>query len=222
MDIQNGTYAEKYKLGNYKPLDLGKEGIVNMQLAAKNDDTLADGSGTAATTWIAIELLKTAVYMNSAYDSTTKTGGSIGGWEESGLRKYLRDTIKPLIPENVRNSIKAVRKYSVGFNSSLERFEGECRDELWIPSVRESCYDYNRVSTQEQNGPRYQAIFSSFEKSVKYYDGHANYYYLRTAYNVDHTYAISPTNTAHDPYVDVCPSPMGEDYRPRIALGFCI
>jgi len=221
-NIQNGTYAEKYKLGNYKPLDLGKEGIVNMQLAAKNDDTLADGSGTAATTWIAIELLKTAVYMNSAYDSTTKTGGSIGGWEESGLRKYLRDTVKPLIPENVRNSIKAVRKYSVGFNSSLERFEGECRDELWIPSVRESCYDYNRVSMQEQNGPRYQAIFSSFEKSVKYYDGHANYYYLRTAYNVDHTYAISPTNTAHDPYVDVCPSPMGEDYRPRIALGFCI
>lgn len=221
-NIQNGNYAEKYNLGNYKPLDLGKEGVVNMQLVAKNDDTLADGSGTVATTWIAIELLKTAVYMNSAYDSATKTGGSIGGWEESRLRKYLQDTIKPLIPENVRNSIKAVQKHSVGFNSSLERFEGMCCDELWIPSVRESCYDYNRISTQEQNGPRYYAIFSSFEKSVKYYNGHANFYYLRTAYSVDDIYAVSPTNTSHQPYVDACPSEMSSEYMPRIALGFCI
>ena len=221
-NIQNGNYAEKYNLGNYKPLDLGKEGVVNMQLVAKNDDTLADGSGTVATTWIAIELLKTAVYMNSAYDSATKTGGSIGGWEESRLRKYLQDTIKPLIPENVRNSIKAVQKHSVGFNSSLERFEGMCCDELWIPSVRESCYDYNRISTQEQNGPRYYAIFSSFEKSVKYYNGHANFYYLRTAYSVDDIYAVSPTNTSHQSYVDACPSEMSSEYMPRIALGFCI
>lgn len=221
-NIQNGSYEEKYKLGNYKPLDLGKEGIVNMQLVAKNDDTLADGSGTVATTWIAIELLKTAVYMNSAYDSTTKTGGSIGGWEESRLRKYLQNTVKPLIPENVRNSIKAVQKYSVGFNSSLERFEGMCSDELWIPSVRESCYDYNRVSTQEQNGPRYYAIFSSFEKSVKYYNGHANFYYLRTACTVNNIYAVSPTNTSHQPYVEAAPTQMSDEYRPRIALGFCI
>ena len=221
-NIQNGSYAEKYNLGNYKPLNLGKEGIVNMQLVAKNDDTLADGSGTVATTWIAIELLKTAVYMNSAYDSATKTGGSIGGWEESRLRKYLQDTIKPLIPENVRNSIKTVQKYFTGFNSSLERFEGMCNDELWIPSVREACYDRNRISKPEQNGPRYYVIFSSFEKSVKYYNGHANFYYLRTAYSVDDIYAVSPTNTSHQPYVDACPSEMSSEYMPRIALGFCI
>ena len=97
-----------------------------------------------------------------------------------------------------------------------------CNDELWIPSVREACYDRNRISKPEQNGPRYYVIFSSFEESVKYYNGHANFYYLRTAYSVDDIYAVSPTNTSHQPYVDACPSEMSSEYMPRIALGFCI
>ena len=55
----DGTYATKYKIGNYKPLDLGSEGIVNMQIAGKDVDELADGSGMAKLTWISKELLNT-------------------------------------------------------------------------------------------------------------------------------------------------------------------
>ena len=139
-NINDGSYADKYEIGNYKPLNLGEEGIVNMQLVAKEADTLSDGSGLAATTWISIELLKTAKRMNPAYDSSTNTGGGVGGWETSELRSYLSTTIKPLIPENVRGSIKAVQKAYLGLDSSLQQFEGECSDELWVPSVREVCY----------------------------------------------------------------------------------
>ena len=64
--IADGTYKSKYKVGNYKPLDLGSEGTINMQIAAFNKDTLADGSGTAAITWISKELLATSKRMNPA------------------------------------------------------------------------------------------------------------------------------------------------------------
>ena len=221
-NINDGSYADKYEIGNYKPLDLGEEGIVNMQLVAKKSDTLSDGSGLTATTWISIELLKTAKRMNPAYDSSTNTGGCIGGWETSELRSYLSTTIKPLIPENVRGSIKAVQKAYLALDSSLQQFEGECSDELWVPSVREICYDYHRVNVKESNGPRYYAVYCDFESSVKYNDGHANFYYLRTVQDSNHYYAVSPTNTSHSPYVDADPYQMSNSYKPRIALGFCI
>ena len=221
-NINDGSYADKYEIGNYKPLDLGEEGIINMQLVAKKSDTLSDGSGLTATTWISIELLKTAKRMNPAYDSSTNTGGGVGGWETSELRSYLSTTIKPLIPENVRGSIKAVQKAYLGLDASLQQFEGECSDELWVPSVREVCYDYHRVNVKESNGPRYYAVYCDFESSVKYNDGHANFYYLRTVQDSNHYYAVSPTNTSHSPYVDADPYQMSDAYKPRIALGFCI
>lgn len=64
--IANGTYRSKYKVGNYKALDLGSEGIINMQIAGFDKDKLADGSGTAAISWISKELLKTSHRMNPA------------------------------------------------------------------------------------------------------------------------------------------------------------
>lgn len=221
-NIEDGSYADKYTVGNYKPLDLGDEGIVNMQLVAKKADTRSDGSGSAATTWISMELLKNYKRMNPAFDSSTNTGGGVGGWETSELRSYLASKIKPLLPENVASNIKAVQKAFVALDASLQKYEGECSDELWIPSVRELCYDYHRVSTQEENGPRYYAVYSDFESSVKYYNGHGNFYYLRSVYDQNRYYAVSPTNVSHEPFIETYPSQMSNEYAPRIALGFCI
>ena len=90
----NGTYLSKYKIGNYKPLDLGAEGIVNMQIVAFDKDQKADGSGTAPISWLSKELLKTSKRMNPAleiiYDfrdakgwpegTTSMTGAGIARW----------------------------------------------------------------------------------------------------------------------------------------------
>lgn len=66
----DGTYATKYKIGNYKPLDLGSEGIVNMQIAGKDVDELADGSGFAKLSWISKETLKTPHRFNPSTKAT--------------------------------------------------------------------------------------------------------------------------------------------------------
>ena len=135
-NINNGTYAQKYKPGNYKPLDFGSEGIVNMQLVAMDLDTLADGSGKAATTWVGVTLLPTPISMNPSYVSGKEGTGAVGGWEKMALRSYLADTIMPKIPENVRSSIKSVQKSFMSIDAAGTKTEAVCNDALWIPSVR--------------------------------------------------------------------------------------
>lgn len=48
--IDKGTYATDYAIGDTVPLDLGSEGLINMQIVAFDTDDLADGSGKAPIT----------------------------------------------------------------------------------------------------------------------------------------------------------------------------
>ena len=77
-NIDNGTYATKYKVGMYKTLDLGTEGQIRMQVAGINKDVLADGTGNAPMTWIAMDLLNTYHRMNpnNQYTYTYPQGAS--------------------------------------------------------------------------------------------------------------------------------------------------
>ena len=123
--VSDGTYRQKYKVGNYKPLDLGSEGTVNMQIAGFDKDTLADGSGKAPITWISKELLATSHRMNPTDKSDD--------WGMCEMRTYLKETIKPLIPAEVRTVIKTVSKTQEAFSSeSLTQ-----SDDVWIPSSEE-------------------------------------------------------------------------------------
>ena len=135
-NITSGNFS--YQPGNYKPLDLGTEGIINMQIAGLNKDPLASGSGNAATTWIAKELLTTSHRMNPSRTANTVGTGSIGGWENTEMRTWLKETIKPLIPANVSNAIKSVTKYSRIYDAT-ETVQNNVTstDDVWIPSYRE-------------------------------------------------------------------------------------
>lgn len=154
--IEDGSYRQKYSIGDAISLDLGDEGIVDMQIAAFDTDALADGSGTAAITWVSNQILKTS----HAYDDNEYTDGfAKSGWSSSGLRAYLQDVVKPLIPEAVRKEIVPVTKTSIGRNCSIGNayFTETSTEEVWLPSVREVCLYDNYEST----GPQYSGLFSS-------------------------------------------------------------
>lgn len=51
-NCQNGTYKDKYKIGDTKIADFGSLGLAMMQIVAFDEDDLADGSGKAPTTWV--------------------------------------------------------------------------------------------------------------------------------------------------------------------------
>lgn len=141
-NIDNGTYKAKYKIGNYKPLDLGSEGIINMQIAGFHVEDLADGSGKAPITFIGVELLTTSHRMNPEFvdnrDGTYQEGtGAIGGWGKCELRTYLRESIKPLFPETVRNRIAEVTKQQYGYDVSGQGSSDVSIDDVWIPRLSE-------------------------------------------------------------------------------------
>ncbi len=216
-NIDNGTYATKYKIGNYKPLDLGAEGIVNMQIVGLNKDALAAGSGNAKTSWISKELLNTSHKMNparsgssGAYDEGT---GAIGGWEKTEMRMYLKDTIKPLIPSTVRSAIKEVTKYSRIYNTAGSAVNDVATTEdVWLPSKREITGADSNAETQ---GPIYSEAFPDNASRVKNKVGasDASWWWLRST---------SGTKGFNDVSSDGNNNSNGASTVGALALGFCI
>ena len=181
--VANGT--ANYKIGNYKPLDLGTEGVVNMQIVGKNASPLASGSGTATYDLLSMELLATSHRMNPSRSGSsgnyTEGTGTIGGFEKCEMRTYLKETIKPLIPETVRNAIKPVTKYSSIYNTAGTYVNNvESTEDLWLPSMREMNF-----SGYETQGPRYSDIFPNNASRVKMKVGasSASWWWLRSAGN---------------------------------------
>lgn len=141
-NVANGIHTTKYKVGNYKSIDLGNEGVINMQIVALGKDQLADGSGNAPISWIAKELLATSRRFNPSISGNSTDGyvegtGAIGGWEKSELRSYLKNTIKPLIPEVVRNQIALVTKTQASRNTADTVVAQTTQDDVWIPNIDE-------------------------------------------------------------------------------------
>ena len=180
--INNGT--ADYKVGNYKPLDLGTEGIINMQIVGENTSPLASGSGTARYDLISVELLATNHRMNPSRSGSsgnyTEGTGTIGGWEKCEMRTYLKETIKPLIPETVRNALKSVTKYSRICNTNGTDVNNvESTEDLWLPSMREMNF-----GGYETMGPVYNGIFPDKASRVKMKVGasSASFWWCRSAY----------------------------------------
>ncbi len=182
---KNGTYKTKYKVGDTKKIDLGTEGIVAMQLVAMDTDDLADGSGKAPMTWISEQLLATSKRMNPSRtqneDGTYQEGtGTIGGWEKSEMRAYLKDTVMPMIPSNVRSAIKPVTKYTIIYDTSSSAVNDVATTEdVWIPSVREMGWPY-----KETKGAMYSEKFPDNASRIKKKAGtsSASWWWLRSAY----------------------------------------
>ncbi len=212
--INNGTAT--YKPGNYKALDLGAQGTVNMQIVALNKDPLASGSGNAATTWISKELLLTKHRMNparsgssGAYDEGT---GAIGGWEKSEMRTYMKETIKPLIPSNVRSAIKEVTKVSRIYDTAGNAVDNvTSTDDVWIPSRKEM----NISTTYEANGFAYAGAFPDNASRIKSQIGasSASWWWLRSANNASYFNYVNSGGSN---------STSSADDEGGVAVGFCL
>ena len=171
---EDGTYIDKYQIGDTKELDLGEEGVIRMELVALDADELADGSGNAHMTWIAKDLLHSKHAMNAE-----KTNS--GDWPASDMRAWLQDSILPLFPDAVRSNIKEVKKYSY---SRSDRGTISSTDKIWIPSLREVRDTEELRETYgvdaEDAGPEYLEAFS--DDSIKRQrDDKLCYWWLRSA-----------------------------------------
>lgn len=214
---KNGKYKD-FEIGAMKELDLGPEGIVHMQIAGIDEDDLADGSGKAPLTFISKEASLLYSIWNpqlspssAPYDVGT---GTIGGWEMSEFRKFMKETVTPLIPENVRNAIKTVVKYSNIFNASGEKVNDSVTyDTVWTPSYLEV---FGTARSAETLGPFYSGVFTSDASRKKTLPGTGEIanWSLRTAYDTNRCmYVYKDDGKLY---------PAGVSTTKRFALGFCL
>lgn len=189
--INKGTYRDVYAIGDSVPLDLGSEGVINMQVAAFDTDILADGSGTAPITWVAKELLSTKKRLNPEKSAGTVGTGAVGGWEKCELRAYLADTILPTIPNSVRNQIVAVSKEQWSFDTSDVGFRQTTKDKVWVLGDKD-------LSGTPDAPATYAALFpdqASRVKSVVNSTSGARWW-LRTAYhNAGYFHCVTDTGS---------------------------
>jgi hypothetical protein len=207
--LANGT--ADYSVGDFKTIDLGTEGEIRIQVAAKNVDPLATGSGNAAYTWVAMDLLNTSHRMNPSLSGTTEGTGTIGGWGKSEMRTYLAETIWAKIPAELQAVIKEVKKKSCIYDTSGTKVANdETTDKLWIPSVREV---FNN-SNYETEGPSYTGVFTNNTSRMRYKPGasNASYWWERSANSTSNFRDVDNSGTDNN---------YGASSSDGVLLGFC-
>lgn len=89
---EDGTYREKYSIGDVKLLDLGSEGVIPMRIVGFDCDELSDGSGNAKISWIAVSPLNSKIRCGYRTIATTdvsierflqKNSAALGDYYES-------------------------------------------------------------------------------------------------------------------------------------------
>ena len=213
--IADGTYATAYSVGEILPLDLGTEGVVNAQIVAFNADDKADDSGKAKISFISKYLLKTSKRWNPALSPSTQpyteSTGTIGGYEKSEIRAYINNTIKPLIPNKIKNRIVEVTKYSTSRNTAGTQNRASASTEsVWLPSEKELGGTYVTVET---SGISY-VIFSDNASRIKSVSGLSNAsYWTRTAGTTEQVRFIDSQGRIYSNAVNGAKN---------ILIGFCI
>ena len=206
---EDGTYDQKYQIGDTMTLDLGHEGTITMELVAKDADDLADGSGKAHMTWISREVLNTERRMNPPNYNGQEGTGSIGGWEKCEMRTYLREEIMPLLPQELQEAIKKVKKYSNSSDNKGKIFESETTDTLWIPSQQEI------FGTEDTSGVYYKDYFLESSTHIKYKmdTSGASWWWLRSACTSYYFWYVDTSGDSR--YYDAYP-------EGGVVIGFCL
>ena len=208
--LANENYATDYAIGDTKYLDLGTEGRHLMEIVGIDVDDRADGQGKAGLTWISKTLLNTTHRMNPANDGGAIGTGANGGWLNCEMRTYLKETIKPLIPEVVRNGIVEVTKVQSTITDGTMIKDGQTSTEdVWIPSNHEV---FSTTTTYESTGATYTKFVANSDRIKKTLSGAANSWWLRSAY-------------MHYSFLSVYSGGSSDNnnasYAYRVALGFC-
>ena len=160
--IDKGDYATEYAVGEILPLDLGTEGVVNAEIAAFDADTITDSTAKAPVTFVTQYLLNSKRRFNPTLSGTTVGTGDVGGWEKCELRSVMNNTILPKYPQEIRNRMLSVKKYTYGWNDSAVKTNNmQSDDVIWAPSTRECCF-----TGGETLGPTY-TVFNSNDKRIK-------------------------------------------------------
>ena len=150
---RNGDYAMRYHIGDTKALQIGDERVY-MQIAAFDEDNLADGSGKAKITWICKGLWRGVKH---------NLGPAATVWRDMAIRAELNDDMYNAIQADVREKIQTVTKRTTGVESGVSQVI-ETDDKLWIPSHGEVF----ATAVYEGSDVAYDGLFANNASRIRY------------------------------------------------------
>lgn len=210
----DGTYASKYKVGNYKPLEFvsGSETFtINMQIVEKGERVLTSNeSEKAPLTWKSMSTFKYDCAFNDSTATKNEDGtyvegtGYIGGWFSSKLRNYCNNTLKSYIPTTVKDALKQVKVKDEGcYDSSGSMLTQRLSDDyIFVPSYNdldsgfkkmfitpESRITNHCISGYAQDwwiigNYSYSSATSSYKSCVKDNGNYSNSFYCANSYYI--------------------------------------
>ena len=201
----DGTYASKYNVGMYKPLDLGDDGVVNMQIVAFDADSGKNGS--LAITWVAKELLanKAAIHGDSS---------AVKGFPDTDICLWLNSTLKARMPMTLQNGIKAAYKRSrYSPSATANDVNIGAHLDVWIPCLCE--IGLLLAGTEAVVDPTYSAVFFDEDSRKKCLAGAdtPTIWWTRDDHNHTRNYHIT---------ADGIRSSADQKTAQGICIGFCI
>lgn len=123
-----------------------------------------------------------------AIDNYEEGTGTIGGWEKSEMRAYLRETVYPMIQSDVRSHMIEMTKYSYAHNTAGNSAAGQTTtDKIWIPSRGEVA-----LTTYDGSNQKYDTLFPGQDSRVKKKVGpsSATVWWLRSSANTGNFYCV--------------------------------
>lgn len=200
LTITNGTsYVIEFENTTNQNVAAAGASIKLCAVSGNGSESVVDGLVTQNSVVIENCLVRT-------FDSYEQGTGAIGGWEHSEMRDYLRNTIKPLIPSEVRNAILEVTKTQPSRNTAGTRETQTTTDDVWIPSYDE-CFT---------NASLYYDLFENTSaKRIKHKYGTttASIWWLRNAFDTSNFYNTHTSGSSNNKLAN---------YTYDVALGFCI
>lgn len=169
--LDAGTMADHYSIKDTKTISLDEDTKVTLQIAKFGGDELSDGTGNAPVTVVFKDILR-----NEKMNTTSATGT---GWISMPLYTTIQSEILPKIEAlfgagRVKEVVKTYTDYSTG--SKVVKSSNE---KLWLLSEHEV---FNNTF-YEDAGVIYNELFNSSIDRIKYLNGAAGYWWLRSAYS---------------------------------------
>lgn len=156
--VNDGTYIDKYKIGQYIDMPLGIDKTIQMQIVGMNCDTRSASGRITPISW----MVKNVFGDKKQWDSSDYQSIC---WSNSTIRSWLNNELYNMLPEEIKNAIVEVKKTSriytwIGSGTEQEAGVETTNDKLWFASESE-------ISSSLDDGGIYTIVFSSEDKRKK-------------------------------------------------------
>ena len=147
----NGTYKYRYSINDTKVVKIG-DTYYAFRIIGFDKDDKADGTGKAPITWMSVGTWNATNMINNTHSTSIRYN-----WGDSFVRSYMRNTIFPMIDEELSPYILEVTKQSRTL-TNLTVGTATTTDTLFVPSLHEL-----GIENSMESGAVYSDVFTGVE-----------------------------------------------------------